>query len=177
MVPAYLILVYHLIRKRLRTYRDIGYAYSVKLDSVTTFSIIAVGGFIGGFLQGIIGLGSGNTMVSALLVVGIDPKVTSATSGYQIVFIGASSLIEALANQELSWGEVCWLFSVCFFIGGSLTIVMYRLMESRPSMSRILLIIITALCVVSVVGTIPSIFLTHKYYGWKYMLTAKGFCN
>lgn len=81
------------------TYQKIGYKYSIKLNDKLNFAIIAGGGFVGGLLQGVIGLGSGNMMIAALLHVGIDARVTGATSGYQIVFIGMASLIEALANS------------------------------------------------------------------------------
>lgn len=87
-----------MICRRLRTYYRIGYKYSVKLTDKLNFAIIAGGGFFGGFLQGIIGLGSGNMMIASLLYVGIDARVVGATSGYQIVFIGMASLIQALAD-------------------------------------------------------------------------------
>lgn len=140
--------------------------------------IIAGGGFVGGFLQGIIGVGSGNTMMAALLTCGINPKVASATSGYQILFIGLSSLIEALAYEEISWVEVGWLFSICFIIGGALTFGLYWLIKDRPRGHKMILAFILTLCIICIVGVIPSIYLTQLYYGWPFMLDLLNkFCS
>jgi hypothetical protein len=177
LVIGYMIIVYRLTCKKLKYYKTIGYHYDVKLNKVQNYMILVCGGFIGGLLQGIIGVGSGNMMVWAMLVIGIDPKVTTATSGYQIVFVGAASLIEAIANQLITWTEAGWLFGICFIIGGSLTVIFYTLTEGRPTIQRTILLIVTLLCVISVVGTIPSIVLTQKYYGWQYMLTVHDFCE
>lgn len=92
-VIGYMAFIYHIIVKRLRYYRRIKYQYDLKLDHFRNFGIVLMGGFIGGFLQGIIGDGSGSAMVAAMLLVGAEPDVTSATSGYQIVFVGAASMI------------------------------------------------------------------------------------
>jgi len=93
---VYIVLVYKFTCRKLEYYAKIGYVYDAKLNECKNFGLITGGGFFGGFLQGIIGVGSGNCMVASMLTVGISPKVTSATSGYQIVFIGLSSLIEAI---------------------------------------------------------------------------------
>jgi uncharacterized membrane protein YfcA len=116
----------------MKVYQQIGYKYPIKLNDKMNFAIIASGGFVGGVLQGVIGLGSGNMMIAALLYVGLDARVTGATSGYQIVFIGMASLIEAISNSELSWLDVGWFLGICFLIGGPMTIVMYKLLEKRP---------------------------------------------
>jgi len=93
---VYVVLVYKYTCRKLEYYARIGYVYDAKLNEFKSFGLIAGGGFFGGFLQGIVGVGSGNCMVASMLTVGINAKVTSATSGYQIVFIGLSSLIEAM---------------------------------------------------------------------------------
>jgi uncharacterized membrane protein YfcA len=66
------------------------------------FSIIFASGFIGGLLQGIIGAGSGNAMFAALIYIGLNPKVAAGTSGFQIFFIGAASLIQGYADGLLT---------------------------------------------------------------------------
>jgi uncharacterized membrane protein YfcA len=169
--------LYKFTCKKLLYYAQIGYVYEVRLNEYRNFALITCGGFIGGFLQGVIGVGSGNLMVASLLTVGLNPKVTSATSGYQIVFIGLSSLIEALVNDELNWVETGWFLFICFLFGGGLTFLMYRFLKNKPSAPKVLLVIITCLCVMSTVGIIPSVYLTQKFYGWPYLLTPKKFCS
>ncbi len=175
---GYMVGVYFFTKKKMATFRRIKYNYPVRLEDGRMFAGIAAGGFLGGFLQGIIGVGSGNTMVAAMLFLGIDAKVTSATSGYQIVFIGLSSTIEALANNELTWLEVGWFFSICFILGGILTFFMYKLLQKSEKGPKIILIIILALCVICIAGVAPSIYFTSKNYGWPFMLDIqKSFCS
>jgi uncharacterized membrane protein YfcA len=45
---------------------------------------------MGGTAQGILGMGSGNCIMIVLYSFSINPRVVSATSGYQILFTGAS---------------------------------------------------------------------------------------
>ena len=48
-------------------YKKILFYYHTKLDNKKTFFKIAIGGLVGGILQGIIGLGSGNVVILILL--------------------------------------------------------------------------------------------------------------
>ena len=52
---------------------------------------------LGGFATGLLGAGCGHLMIIFMGLIGVPTKVASATSGFQIVFIGAASLITALA--------------------------------------------------------------------------------
>jgi uncharacterized membrane protein YfcA len=52
-----------------------------------------LGGFGAGFTQGVLGVGSGTVVMAALLSFPINPRSASATSGYQILFIGFASLV------------------------------------------------------------------------------------
>lgn len=175
---GYVSLVYHLIRRRLKYYKEIGYRYTVKIGDTNNFIIIVLGGFIGGFLQGIIGLGSGNTMVAAMLVVGVDASVTAATSGYQIFFVGMASLVQALAQHQISWWDAGFLFGISFIFGGLLTLLLYHFLKDKKNVQKTLLIIIVALCVLCIVGIIPSVFITAHNFGWPYLLYLTGsFCD
>lgn len=141
-------------------------------------SIVAGSGVVGGFLQGLIGVGSGNTMVAALLTLQLHPKVTSATSGYMIVFIGLSSLAESLANGEISWIEVGWFLGICFVFGGICTVLLYKFLEGKPKAPKVIIAIITGLCLLSCLTILPSIYFTQRDFGWKSMLvTPKPFCS
>ena len=55
--------------------------------------------FIGGLVNGMLGTGVGSIMVMGMLFIGVSQPVASATSGYQIMFTGAASMIQALANN------------------------------------------------------------------------------
>ena len=57
---------------------------------------------LGGFVNGMLGSGVGSVMVVGMLFIGVPQAVSSATSGYQIVFTGLASLIQAFANKQLN---------------------------------------------------------------------------
>ena len=53
---------------------------------------MAAGGLGAGFMQGILGVGSGTCIMAVLLALEIPPTVASACSGFQIFFIGSSAM-------------------------------------------------------------------------------------
>lgn len=55
--------------------------------------MIALGGLSAGLVQGMFGVGSGTFTMAIFLSYNLDPRVASATSGYQIFFIGTGSFI------------------------------------------------------------------------------------
>ena len=63
--------------------------------------MICLGGLGAGLIQGILGVGSGTFIMGVLLGYNLDPRVASATSGYQIFFIGAASFIETFINGSI----------------------------------------------------------------------------
>ena len=54
---------------------------------------MALGALAAGFIQGTLGLGGGTCIMAVLLSYCLDYTVASATSGYQILFTGSSSLL------------------------------------------------------------------------------------
>jgi hypothetical protein len=174
----YLFVIYKITCSQMAYYEKIGYNYGFPLGQTKIICIIAAGGIVGGLLQGIIGLGSGHCMVGSLLYLGLNPKVASATSGYMIVFIGLSSLIEAMANNEITWIQVAWFMGICFILGGICTFLLYRVLAGKPKAPKIIIAIIIALCVLSCVTILPNIYFTQKNFGWHSMLTVpKPFCS
>ena len=60
--------------------------------------MICLGGFGAGFIQGILGVGSGTFTMAVLLGIDLNPIVARATSSYQIFFIGSASFILTFIN-------------------------------------------------------------------------------
>ena len=85
------------MKRRFAYYKLIKYECTTDVSSLLNFSYLVIGGITGGFLSGLIGLGAGNMMIIFMGLVGVNIKVASATSGYQILFIGSASLIQAVA--------------------------------------------------------------------------------
>lgn len=78
--------------------------------------------------------------------------------------------------NELTWVEVVWYFSICFVLGGALTVMLYWLLRDKPNAPGTILVIITCLCLMSTLGIVPSVYLTQLFYGWPYLLNVKKFC-
>lgn len=94
---SYIIFIRYASKKKMIYYRKIGYEYEVDLDSKRVFLTVFIGGFMGGVMQGILGVGTGHCMVGSLIYVGLNQKIASATSSFQIFFIGIATTIQAIA--------------------------------------------------------------------------------
>lgn len=87
--------------RRMRWYREIGYDYEIELDSVKNYTLVCLGGFVGGFNGGVFGIGASTTMIFTLLYLKTIPSVISATVGFEVFFIGLGSLCQAMATNEI----------------------------------------------------------------------------
>lgn len=90
---AYLYFMKKKLRRQYKLYRKFGIKFDIDLCRRKIFFMISLGGMAAGFVQGILGVGSGTFIMAVLLSYKIDPRVASATSGYQIFFIGAASFV------------------------------------------------------------------------------------
>lgn len=64
------------------------------MDGKKEFFGVAAAGLGAGFSQGLIGVGSGNMIITVLLGFKVIAAVASPTAGYQILFSGTGSLLE-----------------------------------------------------------------------------------
>jgi len=84
--------VYFFTGNKMKYYKRIGYEYEYPLDKVKYFSLICFGSFLGGFNGGVFALGNSTTMIFTLVYLEVEPIVTSATVGFQVIFAAAASL-------------------------------------------------------------------------------------
>ena len=94
---GFLIAYFRFLKKRFTFYKKIKYTFEIDLSESRNYIYLCLGGLLGGFSSGLIGVGSGHIMILFMSFIKVQTKVASATSGYQILFVGASSLIEAVA--------------------------------------------------------------------------------
>ena len=88
---TYLYFARNKLRRQYKLYRKFGIKFDIDLCKKKVFLMISIGGLMAGLVQGILGVGSGTFIMLVLLSYNIDPRVASATSGYQIFFIGSAS--------------------------------------------------------------------------------------
>lgn len=114
---------------------------------------------MGGTAQGILGMGSGNCIMIVLYSFSINPRVVSATSGYQILFTGAGSLLAYYINGRVKVVESLWMMGVCSVIGGAITVCLYQILKrlDQLKVNRFLIVIILCLCMMSLGLTGPTV--------------------
>lgn len=92
--------------------------------------ILCCGGTLAGFITGMIAAGCGHILILTMLNLHVNPKVASATSGYQVMFIGASSTIQAVVQGSLNWVPLVFFLLLSLIGSFILSILAYRLLET-----------------------------------------------
>ena len=90
---TYLYFTRNKLRRQYKLYRKFGIKFDIDLCKKKVSMAIIFGGLLAGFVQGILGVGSGTVVMLVLLTYNFDARVASATSGFQIFFIGAASFV------------------------------------------------------------------------------------
>ena len=88
--------IYIYTKKELARFKRIDYKYDYALDSPKYFGLICLGAFAGGFNGGAFALANNLTIIFALVHLNVEPMIASTTCGFQIVFSGAASLVQAI---------------------------------------------------------------------------------
>lgn len=101
------------------------------LSKQKIFGLIGLGGFTAGLVQGILGVGSGTFIMGVFLTFNLNPRVASATSGYQIFFIGAASFTEGFITNSISLRDAMFFFWLCAIAGGAVTFGMYWFLKKK----------------------------------------------
>lgn len=100
------VIAYIVLRKEYDTKVKVYYPFDeedIKEINIKTFSILNVAGFIAGIISGVVGVGAGLILVSAMLLFKMNPRVSSATSGTMYFFISATSIIKTILSKTLTW--------------------------------------------------------------------------
>jgi uncharacterized membrane protein YfcA len=154
---------------------EIQYKVEVDLSVKRSYVILCCGGTLAGFITGMIAAGCGHILILTMLTLHVNPKVASATSGYQVMFIGASSTIQAVVQGSLNWVPLVFFLLLSLIGSFILSILAYKLLEKMEDKGEgKIIIILIILSLISIIGVIPNIIITQKYYGWEYLLSIQG---
>lgn len=129
--------------------------------------MICFGAFLGGFNSGVFGIGNSTTVIFTLLFLDLEPAIVSATVGYQVVFAGSASLIQASATGSISSDVALLFFLETFIIGGVISFFAKRFVSNFNQMkvNLTLLLIVFSLVTTSVFALIASIILGYLQFG------------
>lgn len=125
---------------------------------------MVIGGFAAGFVQGCLGIGSGTFIMAVTMSLPIIPAAASAVSGYQILFIGAASLVQGYINGDVKIADTFFIIAICAVFGGLVTlgINFYLKDKNHITVSKILTFIVFLLCFMSFILVIPSAVINYQ---------------
>ncbi|KAM3137326.1 hypothetical protein pb186bvf_010506 [Paramecium bursaria] len=89
------------------------------------FLKVCFAGFLGGFMGGMSGIGSGAIPVTILILIGVNSRVASATSGFQKLFISLFNVYEAYQDKQMSLQEVLFMMILGLISGLLITAPLY----------------------------------------------------
>jgi len=120
--------------------------------------LIVAAGLIAGLVQGVLGVGSGSCIMAFLLMTPINTQAASATSGYQVLFIGLAALVQGFINGDGNLVDTAFFVTLCIIFGGLVTLGINRFLRNKnqKNVSKILVFIIFILCMMSVVMIPPA---------------------
>ena len=169
---AYLQLIKKKLSRQFQEFNKLRISYNLDLSKNKIFTLIGLGGLSAGLVQGILGVGSGTFIMGVFLAFNLDPRVASATSGYQIFFVGAASFLEGFITGSIKLQNAMFLFGVCALLGGLVTVGMHAYLKRKDEfiVKKLLVTVITILCIISVLGVFPSTIQTWIDFGWSYMI-------
>ncbi len=98
---GYIKYIHKYLKKKFDTYERLHIQQEIMLNKNKNFNFILVAGLLAGCVQGILGLGSGSCMMIFLLTTSINAASASATTGYQVLFIGLAALMEGFINGSV----------------------------------------------------------------------------
>ncbi len=121
--------------------------------------------FIAGFFSGMVGFGVGMILGPFMLIMGIEPRVSSATNASMIMPTASIVAIVFVVSGYVPWSYAVFFFFVCFLgaLFGKAKIDAYVKRTGRPS---ILIIILAVIIALSTVGVFYSFFARLAAHGW-----------
>lgn len=129
----------------------------IDLGDGKTYWKLVIGALGAGFVQGTLGVGAGTFLMAVLLASPLHPRVAAATSGYQLLFTGSAALVQQFINNKITTQDAVFYFSWSAIGGGIVTYILYKFIKRADEkiVKKILLWIITMLCVSSLILILP----------------------
>jgi uncharacterized membrane protein len=118
-------------------------------------------------------------MMTFLLATSINTQSASATTGYQVLFIGLAALIEGFINDEIILADTVFFMLLCMILGGGATLSLAYFLQKRDqgTVSKFVVMIAVLLSMVSVVMVIPDVISLINENGIGKTMEIKFSCN
>eukprot|EP00523_Entomoneis_sp_CCMP467_P007978 CAMPEP_0168727666 /NCGR_PEP_ID=MMETSP0724-20121128/5292_1 /TAXON_ID=265536 /ORGANISM="Amphiprora sp., Strain CCMP467" /LENGTH=623 /DNA_ID=CAMNT_0008774499 /DNA_START=52 /DNA_END=1923 /DNA_ORIENTATION=+ len=102
--------------KRVQARKDVGYPFQptdVMWDN-SKLRFYAAFTFVAGIVAGLIGIGGGMVLGPLMLIMGIHPRVSSATTATMIVLTSSSVAVLFVTAGLVPWAYAVYFFAICF---------------------------------------------------------------
>ncbi|EGR28084.1 hypothetical protein IMG5_183410 [Ichthyophthirius multifiliis] len=147
------------------------------LQSYKCFLQIISLGFISGVFAGLFGIGSGLTIVPALLYLKIEPTVAAATNGFITFFLSLNSVILTITDNILSLETIIVFFFIAFFGGLFISKIVYKIVE-RKKANYAVVFIVFGLSMLNILSNIIHLIIKGSNQGFHSLMNNEiDFCK
>jgi uncharacterized membrane protein YfcA len=121
--------------------------------------------FLAGVIAGLIGIGGGMVLGPLMLTMGVDPRVSTATTATMLVLTASSISIMYVITGYITWSYFGFFFFICFsgaYVGKTYIDAYVK----RTGMASMLIGILAAIISLSVVGCAVTLYLSLYDKNW-----------
>lgn len=118
------------------------------ISTMKTFSIFT---FVAGVVGGLIGIGGGMVLGPLMLIMGIDPRVSSAANATMVVLTSSSVAVMFVTSGQVPLSYALFFFSICF-VGAYLGKSKIDVYVKRTGRASFLIFILATIIAVATVG-------------------------
>ena len=130
-----------------------------KLRFYATFTLIA------GIVAGLIGIGGGMVLGPLMMVMGIHPLVSSATTATMIVLTSSSVAIMFVTSGLVPWEYAVFFFCICF-CGACVGKIYIDAHVKKTGMTSVLIGILASIIAFATVGCLAIVIINLSSTGW-----------
>lgn len=121
--------------------------------------------FLSGIVAGLVGIGGGMILGPLMLVMGVDPTVSTATNATMIVLTSSSVAVMFVMSGQVPWEYAVYFFLVCYFgaILGKLKIDAY---VRRTGMASVLIGTLATIIGLATLGCLVIMLMNLAEVNW-----------
>ena len=133
-------------------------------DSKHTWNYASVT-FVAGIVAGLIGIGGGMVLGPLMLVMGVHPSVSTATTASMILLTSSSVAVMFVMSGLVPWEYAVYFFSVCL-VGAYIGKTKIDAYVKRTGMASILIGCLAGIIGLATIGCLVILFLNLDKAGW-----------
>lgn len=134
-----------------------------------------ISGIAAGLLSGALGAGSGLATVPILLFLGVHPRVASATTQFNYLWVALTLIINVIKDDLLGFEEIIFFTSISM-IGGSILAKLLYYFVNKYKKTSLVVFFVFGIAVINILGNFFFMFKVADDYGWNSLFEWPAFC-